>query len=568
MSLGIKFEDAITNHIQTMKHCFYILVLLLSIANPVFSQGDLEEYHLGKQRIAQGDFGQAMDMLRAYMNKSQYGEVANYASYHFARAAYGGGQYELAKNVLNQLVEETKGKWKYSEEAIYLLALCQFQQHDISQALATIAGLKNEDIKEEAYKASFDYLRNVSTSVLIVNFPNYKENEGLVMALQQHLASRTSLSSAEQEIYNEIGSMDFSDGEGRQLSRETNETLELAVVLPFNYNGGSGVRRLEDNNFIFDLYKGIKFAVDEAKTDGMDLKIRTFDTERRVDVVNKILEDPFFRVADVIMGPVYPEESQVVARFAERGKIPFINPVSNIEDEQRSTDFSYLFRPSVQTISDAILDYNHKLPGKRIAIAYSGTMRDEMLARQYAEAVSAGGFQIVANSRVSARDMRDFFDNLFTGSTRVDQVVIFSDDPNIASPTFSVVESLNITTPILVMDSWLYFNFASYEMLDTQNFYFVGNNAVEFSSPEVEKFRKGFFERYNAYPDFYSYFGYEIVKWVTNTINQNKGFDFQKNLDRNGFNEGTLTFGFNFSDSRSNKYVPILGLEDGGLRKE
>ena len=551
-----------------MKHCFYILVFLLTIATPVFSQGDLEEYHLGKQMLAKGDFGQAMDILRPYMNKSRYGEVANYATYHFGRAAYGSGQYELAKSVLNQLVEETKGKWKYSEEAIYLLALCQFQQHDISQALATVDGIQNAELKEEAYKASFDYLRNVSTSILIVNFPNYKENEGLVMALQQQLAGRSILSSGEQEIYNEIRNMDFSDGEGTRLDREKNQTLDLAVVLPFNYGGGSGVRRLEDNNFIFDLYKGIKFAVDEAKREGVDLTIRTFDTERRVDVVNKILEDPFFRLADVIIGPVYPEESEVMARFAERGRVPFINPVSNIKDEQRNTDFSYLFRPSIQSISNAILDYNHKLPGKRIAIAYSGTMRDEMLARQYAEAVSANGFQIATNRQVSARDMRDFFDNLFTGNSRVDQVVIFSDDPNIASPTFSVVESLNITTPILVMDSWLYFNFASYEMLDSQNFYFVGNNTVEFSSPEVGEFRDGFFEKYNVYPDFYTYLGYEMVKWVTKTINQNKGFDFQKNLNTNGFNEGTLTFGFDFRESRSNKYVPILVLEDGVLREE
>src|SRR5690606_333993 len=214
------------------------------------------------------------------------------------------------------------------------------------------------------------------------------------------------------------------------------------------------------------------------------------------------------------------------------------------------------------------VDYNHKLPGKRIAIAYSGTMRDELLARQYAETLSGKGFQIVANRRVSGRDMRDFFDNLFTDNSRVDQVVIFSDDPNIASPTFSVVESLNITTPILVMDSWLYFNFASYEMLDSQNFYFVGNNAVEFSNPEVGEFRNGFFEKYNVYPDFYTYLGYEMIKWVTNTINQDKGFDFQKNLNANGFKEGTLTFGFDFRNSRSNRHVPILGLEDGVLREE
>src|SRR5690554_3847484 len=344
--------------LKLMRSCFYILAFLLIIVNPVFSQGDLEEYHLGKQMLAKGDFNQAMDMLRPYMNNARYGEVANYATYHFGRAAYGSRQFELAKNVLNQLIDGTQGKWKYSEEAIYLLALCHFQQHDISQALATIDRLENEELKEEAHKASFDFLRNVSTSVLIVNFPNYKDNNGLVMALQQQLTSRTILSAGEQEIYDEIRNLEFSDGGGTPLKREKNETLEVAVVLPFNYNGGSGVRRLEDNNFVFDLYKGVKMAAEEAQKEGISLVIRSFDSERRPGVIDKILDDPFFQKADIILGPIYPEESDMVARFAEDRKIPFVNPLSNISDEKSNLDFSFLFRPSIKAISQGILSYN------------------------------------------------------------------------------------------------------------------------------------------------------------------------------------------------------------------
>src|SRR5690606_33873072 len=107
-----------------------------------------------------------------------------------------------------------------------------------------------------------------------------------------------------------------------------------------------------------------------------------------------------------------------------------------------------------------------------------------------------------------------------------------------------------------------------YEMLDVQNFHFVGNNTVSFNKEEVREFREGFFERFNVYPDLNANLGYELVRWVSRVINQKQGFDFQKNLDDRGFQEGILTFGFDFRGSKSNNYVPILRLEEGVLEVE
>src|SRR5690606_1512398 len=208
---------------------------------------------------------------------------------------------------------------------------------------------------------------------------------------------RTVLSAGEQKVFDQIKDLDFSTEGDKKFERKSNQVLDIAVLLPFNYNGGSGVRRLDGNNFVFDLYKGIKMSAEEAKNAGLRVEIRTFDTERKPEVLNKILTDPFMQVADIILGPIYPEESEQVAAFAETRKIPFVNPLSNISLGRASMDYSYLFRPSVSTLSEGILNHNKKLPGKRIAVAYSATSRDELLARQYGEAAARAGFQVVAN---------------------------------------------------------------------------------------------------------------------------------------------------------------------------
>lgn len=552
-----------------MKPLLFTILLLISISPDIWAQEELSDYTQAKQLISNGNYGQAMDLLRPYLTEQRYGKVSQYANYHFARAAYETKQFDLAKSSLQKILQARN--WEHQDDARYIMALIHFQEQNIQDALGQIEDIQEEGISEEAYKASYDFLQHVSTSVLMVHLPKFQQNKGLVLALRNQLDKRTMLTSSEQTVYDQIKNLDFSGNETVEFQREINKTLEIAVVLPFNYNGGSGVKNLGDNNFVFELFKGIKFAADKAKEQGINLVIKTFDTERNPEVIKKILNDPFFHLADIIIGPIYPEESELVALYAEERQIPYVNPLSNIRSDRSELEYSYLFRPSVQTIVEGILKYTNRFPGKRIAVAYSGTSRDELLAKQFSESASKMGFQTVTNRRVSGKDMRDFFEELGVdngGTSKTDKIIIFSDDPNIASPTFAVMESLTSNIPVLVMDSWLYFNFASYEMLDIQNFHFIGNNSINVTKEEVETFREEFFEKYSVYPDLNAHIGYELVHWISNSINQNKGFDLQKNLDQEGFQDGQLTFGFDFRNSRSNNHVPILRLEQGVLEVE
>jgi hypothetical protein len=331
------------------------------------------------------------------------------------------------------------------------------------------------------------------------------------------------------------------------------------------------MQSLTSNNFVLQLHQGIILALEQARSNGLQLNFKTFDTERSDAKVSRILEDPFFHKADIIIGPLYPEETALVADFAQQKHIPQINPLSNIDDNVKEFQYAYLFRPSIQAISQKVLDYCRKFEGKRVALAYSGTSRDELLAATFVDMARNSGLQIVKNQKVSTREIQGFFESLELGGgskPTADIMVIFSDDPNIASPTFGLVESLGAGVPVVVMESWLYFDFASYDMMEAQNFHFVGNNTVDFNSEVLDEFRLNYLDVYKSYPSSFAYMGFELADFVTKVINEENGFDFQKNLDRRNFIEGNLTFGFNFSHVKFNNYVPILSLEEGVLTIE
>lgn len=546
----------------------FFLFLFLTFFSEAYSQDQLADYKRAKTLMGYGNYKEAMDLFRPFMDESEFGELSNYAKYHFAFSAYQNDQLELMRSVLMPLVENRNFDKK--DEAKYLLAMGYFKEEKFSAALQEIEGITEPSIYKEAEKASYHFLQNVSVSFLVSNLSKFQKNEGFVLALKDELENQSIMSNDEKAVYQKLKSI-VPDGQfpENEVSKN-NQVLDIAVILPFNFSGGSDVKNLNAGNFVFDLYQGIDFALKEYENKGVKINSKTFDTQRNMSNLQKILADPFLLQADIIIGPIYPDETEIVMAFSEKYDIPFINPLSNIEYTYSNLEFAYLFRPSVSTLGSSLLDYMRKfIEGKKIALAYSNSTKDDQLANHLMESSRQFGYELVKTSQVTNRNINQFFDDIKLKSDSLsiaDVVIILSDDPNIASLTFGFMESQNVKTPVVVLDSWLYFNFASFEMLENQNFVFIGNNTINFGSPELDEFRNSFYEKHLNYPSFNSHLGYEIISWVVETISPSKGFEFRKNLNQRGFQSGKVTYGLDFTNSFNNRYVPILKLENGVLK--
>nr|MBI1229611.1 ABC transporter substrate-binding protein [Cytophagales bacterium] len=557
-----------------MKILPILYLLVLCLPNWGYSQQRPENYRQALQLIDQEDYPAAMELLRPFMDDQAYGNLAGYATYHFGRAALGNEQLELAKATFEPLSRQ--GTKDQKENASFFLALIDFGQERYVEALESVARIESKSLRMEGYKATYSFMKFVPTSILMVHKDQFEENYGLMLALREKLAAQPSLSSAERLVYDQIE--DISPPEEvvnipeKDERKEKNQTLDIALVLPFNYSGGNDVASLAASNFVFELYRGMIHAIEDVRANGGKVELRSFDTKRDPEEIEKIFNDPFFTKADIIVGPIYPEEIQEVARFAKEQNIPFVNPLSNINEGLSSKDEAFLFRPSTVSLAKSAVEYLKRFEGNRVALAYSGTSRDELLAKNFETFARLGGITIVKSQKVLPRDMRAFFDEVGISdgysAAKADVVVIFSDDPNVASPTFSLVESLSTSVPILVLDSWLFFNFASYEMMEAQDFHFISNNTPNLASEAVESFRNSYFDYYKTFPGLNAYLGYELVQWIAQVANAEKGFDFKSNLNKSRYIEGVLSFGFDFTDESYNKYVPILRLEQGAIEIE
>ncbi|MEP2348303.1 MAG: amino acid ABC transporter substrate-binding protein, partial [Algoriphagus sp.] len=445
-----------------------------------------DAYRKAQSELAAKNYWEAISLFKEFTDAKEYGNLANYASFHLGEASLGANQPAQAIAALEPIVE---ANWAKSDEAKYLLAVAYFKNQQNLEALQLINKIKDDRIITLAENATYENLKQVSVSFMIANLSEFKENKGYGEALKDVLESQTILSASERNAYYEL--------QGK-ASESTNvvkdQVLDIAVILPFTNPSRSDLSSIPSSDFVLELYLGLEYGLDELKKSGVKVNMLTFDSKRDVNHLQKLLADPAISSADIIIGPIYPEETDLVSKFAETARIPFVHPLSNLGDRFEELGYSYLFRPAVSSIASGIVKGLKKQNwGKRVAIGYSASSRDEMLAKMLQDQLGSAGFQLVKFEQINPRNTNEFLQGLGirSGQARpsVDQVILLSDDPSIAQPAFALMESITTTIPTLVMDSWLGFNFANYEMLEFPNFYFIGNNTLNFYSEAMQQFR-------------------------------------------------------------------------------
>lgn len=552
-------ESSANSQSALMRKVLFVFFFIFSAAFAVAQQPPAA-YLKAKSDLDAKQYTMAKDGFAPFLEEANYGVLSHYAAFHSAEAALQLGQAPLAIELLSTL----KGKnWSKSEEVTYLLALAYFQNNQLVEGLQELKGLTSEPMLSKGYRATFTYFQSDSLKWRVMPPLNeLMDNQGFTAALAYNLQNKPIMSAEERGILNQLI-------QSNAQPALKDKVLDVVVILPFTSNSDQTIFALESNNFPLELYQGIALEVETLKSKGMAIQLHTFDSKRDLNYLNSLVKDPTVLAADVIVGPIYPDESELISAFAESQKIPFIHPLSNLGDRFEKNQYSYLFRPSLNSLAAGVVEsLKSQGWGKTVAIGYSGSSRDEQLGLLLQSQLQKEGFTLAKVQKVDSKSASTFLQGLGVrrgNRPAVDQVILLSDDPALAQPVFSLMESISTKVPLLVMDSWLGFNFSNYEMLEYANFYFISNNTPKYQSEEMDAFRDLFYEKHLQFPSTNALLGAELVHWIHSNAEFANDFDLRPSLDRKGYESGRLSWGFNFQKVNNNSYSPVFKLESGEL---
>jgi ABC-type branched-subunit amino acid transport system substrate-binding protein/predicted negative regulator of RcsB-dependent stress response len=547
-----------------------LLLFLLPLDTWAQTRQELEtRFQNAKTLVDQKRHQLALKELRPLTTPSPQNPYAADASYLYAFAAFQAGDLQEAALMLQQLLSQHP-EWVHVPDAQYLQANVAFERGDNTQALQTANRIKANRLAKEVQALKQTYLTRITDKAvfqeLVRQFPDDRVlNE--VYADKLVAGWYTEQDRAALESIVSRFRLDRNRYQPRLATRK--QEYNVAVMLPFQLQE-TGAAALKRNQYIADLYAGIRMAQDSLARNKIRINLYTYDTGADTVQVKQTLALPEIASMDLIIGPLFKSTSRVVARFAAERQIMTINPLSQDLDLTTDNPFLLLFESSVATQARQAATYAYQnFNPKTAAIIYQNTRDDTVYARHYRQQYTRLGGQVKLYRRMESARAANIAGMLTNVNLEeLGHLVIFSNSQPLAVNTVSFIESRQLPLPVLVPSEWLDIQQISLSQLDNNEFYFLGPKHIDSSSPAVRRFRRAYLSRYNIPPSVFSYSGFEMMYYFGSMLHRH-GTQFSRQLATDSRSRGVFLPGIYYGGqanggqyANDNQFVPILKLDN------
>jgi len=257
-----------------------------------------------------------------------------------------------------------------------------------------------------------------------------------------------------------------------------------------------------------EFYEGALLAIDELKQKGLDLELQVFDTMRDSSRVARFIEAGRLNDADLIVGPVYADNLEQVARYARKYRIPLVSPLASQNSEVlRINPYLFKVQPSIDVIEDAMAEeisnyYDHNLVLVHSDTAWSADLSGKFKDKIYRRLRLKVPFsdislrEVYFTSRSAYNDTINIIDHALRGD-KPNLIILASDDEAVMSEVIVNVHNLLRKYDIKLIGypriRWL-------DNLDPMYFYELGimlftPNWVDYQQEDI----RNFLEKYRAF---------------------------------------------------------------------
>ncbi|MDT8401218.1 MAG: LysM peptidoglycan-binding domain-containing protein [Bacteroidales bacterium] len=267
-----------------------------------------------------------------------------------------------------------------------------------------------------------------------------------------------------------------------------------------------------------EFYEGALLAIDELKQKGLDIELQVFDTMRDSLRVNSFLETGLLNDADLIVGPVYANNLEQVARYARKYRIPLVSPLASQNSEVlRINPYLFKVQPSIDVIEDAMAEeisnyYDHNLVLVHSDTAWSADLSWKFKDKIYRRLRLKVPFsditlrEVYFTSRSTYNDTINIIDHAMT-EDRPNLIILASDDEAVMSEVIVNVHNLLRKYDIKLIG---YPNIRWLDNLDPLYFYELGimlftPNWVDYSQDDIRSFLEKYRDFFKMEPPVRSY---------------------------------------------------------------
>ena len=575
----------------------YLLILFFFFSSNLFSQTNYSEFIKLKRLFIEEKYS----IISGYNHQiDKKNEFYPYAVFYKGVSEYKLSSYDKSGNYLEEIIA-LYPNWSQLDEVYYWQIKVDLKTNNFDNALLNFSVLNNSEIKEILYPDIDPFLENISSSKLYDYYELYPQNKSVAKYYGRFLLKEYLDSNVIEEI-NKI--LKIVEAEDLFISKKLN--FKIAVLLPFMFEGLENNTFIKKNDFIMDLYTGINYGFNNNDSVSTNIQILSFDTKRNPDTIKKLIEEGGLDNVDLIIGPLYSKPIEIVKQFCLEKKVLMINPLSSNNKIIDDNNYSFLFKPSINTIAKQTADYsiNNFSKNKNVLIFYENNYQDSLIASLYKQKLDSSNFNIIYSKSVSFEDSRLILDSLastyeyilsdslFDTLSNVPKIVIkegrgidkldttymytekfFIEDDSIghifvssknslfASNAISALDIRNDTIPIIGYTEWLDYNVISVDQFQNLDVRMIGTTFFEKENESFKKLNNFFMSDYNRKISNNFLVGYDLINMIIK-INNNYGNYFQFGLRNEKLIETNLLSNPYYLEFNDNQNVKIYKVDD------
>lgn len=366
----------------------------------------------------------------------------------------------------------------------------------------------------------------------------------------------------------------------------TGGEYDISLVLPFLANQPQSGPIDENSFWAIHFYAGAKLAYEDLAQKGASLLVNVADTEGNQAKMNRLLNSPNLKNADLIIGPYKRNNVRLAEGYSKRTSTPLAVPFTAQLGLANGNPNYIQINPSLKRHCEAITEHARAVYDTENIVLVARDRPEEKARFHYFQDANAE----MQGSAVGARFREyavadgdngeyqiDLTPYISQGGTSVFLVPSWSDESFIYSllRQLMIEQAKGENIVVYGMPMWMDFDQIDYDFYRKLNVHVSSATYIDNSDERVRQFKRKFFDTYGEIPNEEAYLGYDAMLYFGDMLNK-YGKEFPKNIDRQPYDvlHGRFDFArvvlipekhkedLNYYDQLENKFVHILQFQD------
>ena len=549
-----------------------LLALLLLPALPAAAQGQLVRYRAGRAQLDQGHYAAALRELEPLAQPVNHFAQAADAGYLYAVAATRAGQWAEAEQMLN-LVRNQYPTYPALGEVLYLQGQVSFEQGDYDTALRTLGQLPAAQygpLREAMQTSYLTKLQDRATwQRLLKRYPQSKligrlyadfllKSPAPTEADRRQLDALVTQFNLDRARY--AAALAAPAAAPRPMARKA--SYNVGVLLPFLLQDPSWQTR-RANQFVTDLYAGLRLAQDSLQRAGYAVQLFAYDTGADTLSLKSVLALPELAGMDMLVGPVYKSGARLLARYAREHQIVCVNPLSQDGDLVADNPYHYLYAPSAATQGRAAAEFAATAfgTGRPAVLLYEADKDDTDFATAYQAAYEAAGGRLAGVHSFSPEVEGSLAAALLPAElTGASHVVVASDNRKAGPLALAGLATVPAASRPAVVAPGTWLDNPSLGLGQLAGAYYYHPKYFDEQRLGFRRFRQLYLARQRLPPSVFASQGYELLLFFGNALQQ-FGPTFQSGLATAPPLPGAIFEGLAYpGGAHDNQVVPLVKL--------